>query len=253
MTLEHFDIAHYTGHKALDELYKSYYLYVNPISEVLYNCNINVTRMDFKEVTDIDSILNKTTIMDLNIDDIDYINCSHISFSLRTLRKKEAEFCINTAIFFQSMMETDINHLISLNRIKFEKKESRSFKGKWEKFFEVNNAPQSMRDSFILYFENIYKGIRNPVVHPDRRSGLYNPDLLRFPIVHENIMHGWRVFAFSQSIEHNIEINYEDNWNTMCNEIHHIPSKIDKEVFPDMDSLSKNMSKKHLDTLNKNR
>jgi hypothetical protein len=253
MDMEHFDIAHYTGHKALDELYKAYFLYVNSIEEVLYNCNIQTTRMDFKTISDIDTILQTTSITNLKIDAIDYINCFHIGGSLRMLRKKEAEFCINTAIFFQSMMEASINHLISLYSISFQGNKSPSFKVKWEKFLEINNAPETIKNSFKLYLDNIYKGIRIPAIHPDRRMGLENPELLRFPIVHENIMHGWFVFVFALSIEHSTLINYEDNWNTMCEEIHQIPSLINKEHFPDIEHLSNEMYKKHIDTLNNER
>ena len=249
MDLEHFDIAHYTGHKALDELFFTYSIYVNPIENVLVFCNIHTTRMNASGAPNANNILKNTSIQELEINNIDHIDCFHIGSSLRQLRTKEAEFCINTAIYFQSMMEADINHLVELYSLTFTNK-SPSFKVKWKKFLDDYKAPQQIKNSFDLYFNNIYKGIRNPSIHPSKRVGLENPDLLRFSVVYENIMHGWFVFVFSLNIMHDAKIDYKDNWDEMCRR-HNIPSTIDNNLFIKIEELSSAMYKKHINTINK--
>jgi hypothetical protein len=251
MDLEHFDIAHYTGHKALDELFFTYSIYVNPIENVLRFCNIHTTRMNANGIPNANNILENTSIQELEIDNINHIDCFHIGSSLMQLRKKEAEFCINTAIYFQSMMEADINHLVELYSLTFSSRNP-SFKEKWEKFLDVNNAPQIIKDSFDLYLNNIYRGIRNPAIHPDKRMGLKNPNLLRFSVVHENIMHGWFVFVFSLNVIHDADMDYDDNWNHMC-QIHNIPSIIESKSFINIEDLSNKMYKKYTDKINENK
>ncbi|MCK5110361.1 MAG: hypothetical protein KAQ94_02485 [Arcobacteraceae bacterium] len=246
--MENFDIAHYTGHKAIDELYKAFRIYIVPIEMALLEHNIQSQSMDFKEKSDINTLVRTLSIININIDDIDHINSFHIASKLTSLRKKEIECCINTAIFFQAMMEADINNLISITNLKLPK--NPSFYQKWHTFLTKNKAPKHILDSFKIYFDEIYKGIRNPSIHPKDRRGLSNPELFRFPKVHENIRHGWDVFAFSISIEHNTIIDYNDNWKIMCQEIHNIPQNIIKDEFPNLEKLSGNMYKKHLDFFN---
>ncbi len=42
LDLNYFDIAQYAENKALDELYKAYLIYIEPISRALTNNNIHV-------------------------------------------------------------------------------------------------------------------------------------------------------------------------------------------------------------------
>lgn len=67
MDLEHFDIAHYTGHKALDELFYAYKIYTNPIEHVLRACNIQTIRLNASGVSSVNNLLVITVYNESNI------------------------------------------------------------------------------------------------------------------------------------------------------------------------------------------
>ncbi len=180
----YFDIAHYVWHKALNELYRCYRVYTNSFSGALIENGISMSFGDFKENHDINEVLNITTLQDLDIDKIDYINSWHIWSVLNTLWRKESEYCINTSLFFQIMMETIINDTISdlniesdfklyLKKNKFKK----CFYSKWSFILEKFNADKEKK-LFDDYFNNIYKWIRIPTVHPEKRLWLRDIFLL---------------------------------------------------------------------------
>lgn len=243
MDIHHIDIAHYTGHKALEELGRAHWLYTVPIAQALKTEGVHVVSLDSKAVHDIELLALKTRVTDLNIDYVDHINAFHWSGFLRNLRKKEGERCINAAIFFQAMMEADINSQLG------KMTDRKCFERKWQKFFDENNAPESIRQSFQDYLVHIYRGIRNPAVHAKNLVGGLNPESLRFPMVHSNLRKGWDCFVFLLGVKHGCQMDYDNNWKTMCG-IHHIPAVLDAANYPDMGLMSEKMIQKHLDSLN---
>ena len=102
MTGQYFDIAHYTGHKALDELKMCYLIYELPIAQVLRLNNINIQFMDFKSKSDIYEIIETTSIADLDISKLDGINCNHLSsvcpFSLNCAQAVEFQLYASTIL-----------------------------------------------------------------------------------------------------------------------------------------------------------
>lgn len=236
METEHFDIAHYAGHKALEELGKCFRLYTLPISQVLYENNIQIHSFDFKPRSDIEGLAAKVTIQDLDIGEIDYINAFHLGSRLRALNKKEIEYCINSSVFFQVMMEADINDILG--------SDEGSFRKKWEGFLESNIASAEDFDDFKAYFDNIYKGIRNPTVHPKEIVGLGNAEMFQFSHVHEYIKRGWSSSVFLFNKKHGSDMDKQENWKKMCG-LHGVPDKIRKEDFPDIGKLAGSLYKKH--------
>ena len=161
----------------MQEMYRCYRLYSTPFDRALYENNIQVSSYDFKLKSDIGDLASGLTIQDLEIDKIDHINAFHIGGYLFSLKKKEIEYCINSSVFFQVMMETVINDALGIH--------NGSFFNKWDKFLKDNNASEDEMNDFKLYFDNIYKGIRIPTVHPKERIGLGNSQMFRFDHVHE--------------------------------------------------------------------
>ena len=244
MDSEHFDIAHYTGHKALEEMLRCYRLYTTPIDRALYENNIQFSSYDFKPKSDIGDLSSSRTIQDLEIDKIDHINAFHFGGYLRSLNKKEIEYCINSSVFFQVMMETVINDALG--------NDNGSFFSKWDKFLKDNNASDDELDDFKQYFDNIYKGIRIPTVHPKERIGLRNSQMFRFNHIHEYIKRGWFSFVFLLNKQNGWNMNKEENWEQMCR-MNNVPHDISSEQFIDIEEFSGLLYKKHLDTLNKNK
>ena len=74
MNGDFFDIAHYTGHKALDELYNAYLIYILPISEALRFFNIHIQFYDSKPESDINEIISKIIISNLKLENVDPLN-----------------------------------------------------------------------------------------------------------------------------------------------------------------------------------
>jgi len=242
MDLAHFDIAHYTGHKALDELAKAYRIYSIPIARALAENCVQVTSMDFKEDHDIELLAERTTVQQLELDQVDPINAFHWGGYLTALRKKEAECCINTAIFFQSMMESTINDAIG--------KSKKNFHDKWEGFLSQHEATVQEKGFFETYLK-LYRKVRKPSVHPKTRIGIVNIEEHRFPFVHDCLMNGWFCFVFLLNKTKQYDLDYAENWKEMSEDIHRIPSVIHEPDFVDMSILSGELYKKHLDHFNK--
>ena len=244
MDLSNYDIANYLGHKALSNLFRAYRIYKVPISVALSENGISGFNYDFKEDHDIERESLKNTVCDIDVGSVDPINAFHFAGHLSSLRRKEAEHCIDTAIYFQAMMEADINDVLGSNA-------SGSFKSKWTKFLKSNGASSKELGYFDNYLNNIYKKIRIPTVHAPDRKGLTNVDALRFPFVHENIKYGWYSFVFLLNIVHDSKMDYEENWEIMSNQAHGIPDQIDEGDYPDYGSITGQLNKKHLDHFNK--
>lgn len=244
MDKRNFDIAHYVWHKAMDELYKCYKIYTCSLSWLLRENWISMTFHDFKDKHDINQILNSTNIQNLSIDKIDYINSLHIWSVLSTLWKKEAEYCINTSIFFQIMMEADINDIISNS------KAEKSFYTKWNIFLKDNNASSKENWYFDKYYNDIYKWVRNPIIHPKNKVWFRNINNYNFVNIYNWVKNWWFTFIFLLNKVHNYNINYEENWSEIC-KLHWLPPRIDNTDFLDIESLSKTFYNKHLTEFNK--
>ena len=195
MGLAHFDIANYLGHRSFDDLYKAFRIYKVPIAVALSENGITSFNIDFKKNHDIEQESLKNTVCDIDVNSVDPINAFHFAGHIRLLKQKEAEHCINTAIFFQAMMEAVINDALG-------SKAKGSFKDKWISFFKSNNATNKDLQNFDQYHKNIYKKIRIPTVHAKNRKGLTNIEALRFSFVHQNIRYGWFSFVFLLNVIH---------------------------------------------------
>ena len=144
MDLAHYDIAHYLGHSALNHLYKAYRIYKVPISIALTENGISGFNVDFKEDHDIERESFKNTVCDIDVSTVDPINAFHFAGHLELLKQREAEHCIDTAIYFQAMMEADINDALG-------SKAKGSFKDKWIKCLNKNNATEKDFEYFQVH------------------------------------------------------------------------------------------------------
>lgn len=249
--MKNVDLANYTWHKALEELYKCYLLYVEPINIVLKHNDIHVQRIDFKEVSDMESILDKISINDINIEQIDNINAFFFWSSLRSLREKEIEYCINASIFFQAMMEAVINEEWIKGWFITKKWKDKSFYDKWFDYMKENWADKKEVGYFENYNDNIYKNIRINSIHPKWRDGLKHADNFDFYTVYENIKYWWFCFVFLLNKKHNFYLNYNDNWGEMCKR-NCLEWDLEKNNFVDIEKLSAELYKKHICWINKN-
>ena len=243
MDLAHYDIANYLGHKAIDHLYLAYRIYKVPIAQALKENGINGFSVDFKEKSDIEFEKASKTVCDINVNSVDTINAFHFATHLASLKRREAEHCIDTAIYFQAMMEADINDVLG-------SKANGSFKDKWLKFLKSNNASEKEIKYFENYHDNIYKKIRIPTVHAKNRQGLTNIESLKFSFVHENIKYGWFSFVFLLNKIHDSKMDYDENWKSMSEEAHGIPAIIKQEDYPDYSLITGSLYQYHLDHLN---
>lgn len=243
MDIQNIDIAHYTGHKAIEELAMAHRIYATPIADVLAMECVHVTSFDFKPKHDIEDLARRTRVSDLDLDSVDPINAFHWGGYLRHLRKKEGERCINAAIFFQAMMEAVINDHMG------DAAEKLYFAQKWRSFLTKHDAPARIKQAFEEYVENIYRSIRIKALHAKSRTGGLDTDSLRFPFVHGYLKSGWDCFVFLYGIAHDLDMDYDKNWKAMC-DIHRIPSMLDTAEFCDIGELSRMMTQKHLDSFN---
>lgn len=243
MDLQHFDIAHYAGHKAVTELAMAYHLYVVPFAEALHTEGIQVTTCDFKDTHDIHDLAKLGTIQNLDPLSIDPINAFHLSNYMSALQKREAEHCINAAIFFQVMMEASINEALGTTA-------TGSFKARWDGFLKANNATSHEQGQLDTYFANIYKELRNKVVHPPGRTGVLDATRFRFPYAHENLKCGWYSFVFLLNKSKGFSLDYAANWQEMVQTNHRVPPTIVPADFRHMGDLASQLMTIHTDYLN---
>lgn len=243
MDLQHFDIAHYAGHKAVNQLARAYRLYVVPFAEALRTEGIQVTSYDFKATHDIDVLAECETIRTLDPLCIDPINAFHFSRYISALQKRESEYCINAAIFFQVMMEASINDALGATA-------TGSFKAKWDSFLSANNATSCEQGQLDTYVANIYRALRNKVVHPSGRTGVLDATRFRFPYAHENLKCGWYSFVFLLNKSKGFSLDYAANWQEMVEVIHGIPATITPANFRHMGDLASQLMTLHTGHLN---
>lgn len=243
MDLKNYDIANYLGHKALNHLHLAYRIYTVPISQALIENGISEFNIDFKEESDIEIVKSKKKVSDISIKNVDPINAIYLANSLSLLKQREAEHCIDAAIYFQAMMEATINDALG-------NKAKGTFKDKWQKFLNDNNANQIEVNYFEKYHDNIYKKIRIPSVHAENRKGLVNIEALRFSFVHENLKMGWFSFIFLLNKMHKCNLDYEENWKMMSEEAHDVPSTVNEDEYADYSLIVNKLYAYHLDYFN---
>ena len=243
MDKANFDIANYTGHKAFEQLKLCSDLYNEPLEGIFHKHGISINSFDFKLNSDFGNSFKKLSLNKIDFQNLNYIDAFHVATLLSQMNKLETELCINSCIFFQIMLESTINDVANNPRDYFETK--------WINFLENNNATTEDLQNFNDYLNNIYRGIRNKVVHPNNSRGLRNVEKYNFVYVYENLKKGWYVFVFLLNKIHNFNMNYQDNWTIMCNS-HGLPEKINSNNFVNIEKTMFNLFKLHTDHLNKN-
>lgn len=239
MDLKHFNLAHYTGHKALYELFQAYALYKKPINKALSEVGIQV-QIRGGGTAETSVILATKTAQEIKLDDIDYMTAYHVGSGFHSLRNAEAKYCINAAIFFQTMMEAVINDKI----------QDGHFYQKWKTYLTQNNATAKELDYLDKYTTNVYRAIRNNIIHPKGSKGLLNAEKICFYHMYENLKFGWFCFVFLLNKEHDSNMDYQVNWDYMCQECHHIPKGLKEADFPDLEEFGHKLLSKHLNTIN---
>lgn len=242
--MRNFDLAGFVGHQAITELAYCYELYTLPVEHALKLNNVNSTRMDFKQESTINKLINTISVNTLKIDDIDYIDAGFFGSSLEWLIKLETRYCIKAAIYFQTMMEAEINEELT----KAEQKD-KSFYKKWKYFFDKHNANPSIRSWFEDYYTHIYKNIRNKYIHSKEIRPEVEDDELTLYKTHKYIMYGWFCFVFLLEVRHSTTLNFQDNWKEMCT-INKAPENLNLK-YTNIEKLANELHKKHIDGLNK--
>jgi hypothetical protein len=126
---------------------------------------------------------------------------------------------------------------------------SGSFASKWVGVLNNSGAAQADLDNFDNYLANIYRRMRNKVVHPSARTGVIDASRFSFSHAHENLKYGWFTFVFLLNHQHGAAMDYDDNWKTMA-EAHSVPAVINPGDYPNLGTLAGQMMKVHLDHLN---
>lgn len=221
----------------------AYRLYVVPFAEALRNEGIQVTTYDFKDTHDIHVLAERETIQTLDPLSIDPINAFHLSSYMSALQKQEAQHCINAAIFFQVMMEASINEALGARA-------TGSFKMKWGGYLNANNATSREQGQLDTYVTNIYRALRNKVVHPSGRTGVLDATQFRFPYTHENLKCGRYSFVFLLNKSNGLSLDYAANWQEMVELAHGVPATIAPPSFRHMGDLASQLMARHTDYLN---
>ncbi|MEA5575741.1 hypothetical protein [Anabaena sp. UHCC 0451] len=200
-------------------------------------------------------------LIEYNYNALDY---QSVSIELASKRKNEFQFCIQAVILFQVSMEAIINQVITTkpeiqkfieDSLKKKKKwYDATFKDKWCKTLEKQKIEL---ENFEKYHENIYRTLRNNVVHPRHRySGekpeklIFSADKFIFSNVYSGFKNGWLAFAsLSQAVGYPHDNN---SWDIYC-DICHLPKSLVPEEYPNLTEKSNfflNEYMNHIATIN---
>ena len=182
------------------------------------------------------SVCEGKQIIEYNYNPLDYHN---LSIELAFKRQNEFQFCIKAVILFQASMEAIINQAITtksdikeLIEVKYNKKKKPTFQDKWEKTLEKYEIEL---ENFKEYHENIYRNLRNNVVHPDNRYSVKNAEKFIFSNVYSGFKNGWLAFAsLSQAVGYPHDNN---SWDIYC-DICHLPKSVNPEKYPNLTEKS---------------
>lgn len=198
------------------------------------------------------SVCKAKQLIEYNYNPLDYQN---LSIQLASERQNEFQFCIQAVILFQASMEAIINQVITTQpdtkefiEASLKKKwYQASFKDKWCKTLKKQKIELK---NFEKYHENIYRTLRNNVVHPKNRYSVENAEKFIFPDVYLGFQHGWLAFAFlSQAVGSPHDNN---SWDIYCN-ICHLPESVNPEEYPNLTEKSDfflNEYMNHIATIN---
>ncbi|HEX2906022.1 MAG TPA: hypothetical protein VHO69_04135 [Phototrophicaceae bacterium] len=160
---------------------------------------------------------------------------------LNLLRQQEFNFCADSIIFFQAMMEAIINQvIIEYPQLKPPKD---TFAEKWTNAFNIHLLDTEDLDMYLAF----YRSHRNPLIHPKTRDRVEHVETFRFPIVYDGLRAGWASF---KDLFRALGTPHDENsWQIMC-EAHKLPAQIDPNQYVDIQTWAGEMFRKHLEGMN---
>jgi len=219
MNIYKIDIANHFGHRAMDSL------------SIAHQCWVEASNFYHQ---------NKDT---------HWSRSPIIGQKLDYYRRQEFNFCADSIIFFQAMMEVVINQVIKENNhLELKNKKHKiikqpPFADKWKNAF----AHYSIKSTDLSIYTTFYKNYRNPLIHPPTRDIVDNAENIRFPMVYQGLYAGWSAFRdLMQALKQPHDNN---SWQLMC-DAHQLPIQIDPNYYVDSQKWVKEMYRRHHDGAN---
>ena len=175
-------------------------------------------------------------------------DCLVLAGQLEMLRKTELKWCFQAVILFQAMMEK-VPYFVPEIESGMEPTTKQNFASSWKDLLSQIKDPTTQsaaQAAFDAYNTDFYIELRNPIIHGRTPEDINKLNNIRAPAVHEGMRLGWRAYDYLLTEVFKPEQKHEPSWKNMC-DAYNIPASLDLANFPDLNELSGEFSKKHMD------
>lgn len=177
----------------------------------------------------------------------DWQQCLQISAEISALRKRELSHCSTAVILFQAMMEKAPIFLQSVGR-GMSPPGVHGFRNMWLSAIsqiQCASGRANAEQEFDQYHNEIYQGMRNPLVHGKSAADVKAVASIRTSKVYEGVKCGWR--AYDRLIENVFlpEQQHQPSWEAMC-QAHRVPNTLDSAPIANLEGLEREYLSRHL-------
>jgi hypothetical protein len=178
--------------------------------------------------------------------------CLNYGAKVQALRRIELESCVQAVVLFQAAMEK-IPYFVPDIGDGLNAPTSRSFDASWRELIQQISDPTEQSTAnreFDTYKTDIYIQMRNPIIHGRTSSDIAAVNAIRIPDVHRGMRAGWCAYDFLLNEAFKVVAQTHDpSWVKMCS-LSGVPENLDLTLYPDLDGLSQQYIKRHLDGAN---
>jgi hypothetical protein len=178
--------------------------------------------------------------------------CLSYGTRVQALRRTELESCVQAVVLFQAAMEKLPNFVPDISG-GLNAPTNRSFDASWRELIQQISDPidqTTANSEFGNYKTDIYVQMRNPIIHGRNSSDIAAVNAIRVPDVHRGMKAGWRAYdlLLKEAFKMVGQI-HDPTWARMCS-LNGVPENLDLTLYPDLDGLSQQYFKRHLDGAN---
>lgn len=182
----------------------------------------------------------------------EWIECLGHGSKVQALRRMELECCVQAVVLFQASMEK-IPYFVPDLGSGLNAPSASEFHSSWGELIQQIADPDdrtAANDLFSTYKQEVYIKMRNPIIHGRRPADITAVNAIRVPDLHKGMNAGWRAYDYllAEVFKADGQI-HEPSWSKLCN-INGVPETLDLSLYPDLDVLSQQYFKRHLDGAN---
>lgn len=182
----------------------------------------------------------------------EWFECLGHGNKVKALRRNELDCCVQAVVLFQATMEK-IPYFVPDLGSGLNEPSASDFHLSWGELIQQIADPTNRTTAntmFSTYKQVVYDKMRNPLIHGRKPADIAAVNAIRVPDVHKGMNAGWRAYDYllAEVFKVGGQI-HEPSWSRLCN-ISGVPETLDLSLYPDLNVLSQQYFKRHLDGAN---